>query len=157
MRGLSVLWRRSARFLFAGSCCQIFARGFHRSSLRIFFESKRSAFTLLRSARYFSFACPKEKYPRENDTPLGACGASRPGKSVRWGRAFRQDSCPDEKESASLPIPLRACRPHLTAVQGAPFKSSAHPARRLVPLQAMVWSPDQYIIKRLCDAEFLLA
>jgi hypothetical protein len=30
------------------------------------------AFTLLRRARYFSFACPKEKYPRENDTPLAA-------------------------------------------------------------------------------------
>ena len=32
--------------------------------------SERRAFTLLRRARYFSFACPKEKYPRENDTPL---------------------------------------------------------------------------------------
>ena len=31
-----------------------------------------------------------------------------PGKSVRRGRAFRQDSCPDEKGSTSLSIPLRA-------------------------------------------------
>jgi len=30
------------------------------------------------------------------------------GQFVRGGRAFRRGSCPGEKESASLPIPLRA-------------------------------------------------
>jgi len=34
--------------------------------------------------------------------------AGEAGQSVRGGRAFRRGSCPGEKESASLPIPLRA-------------------------------------------------
>src|SRR6185312_16578106 len=51
------------------------------------------------------------------------------GKSVRWGRAFRADSCPREKALPSLATPAaRPDRPHLTAAQG-PRKSSAHPAR----------------------------
>jgi len=33
-------------------------------------------------------------------------------------------ACPDEKESTSLSIPLRACRPHLTAAQGPRLKAA---------------------------------
>ncbi len=48
----------------------------------------------------------KEKYPRENDTPLGACRASLPGKSVSWGRAFRQHiHVLDRVGSRNLPAP----------------------------------------------------
>jgi hypothetical protein len=81
-------------------------------------DFRARAFVRLRRARYFSFACPKEKYPRENDTPLGACRACMPGKFVSRGRAFRPDSCPGEKEPTSMSTPLRACRPQLTAAWG---------------------------------------
>ncbi len=71
----------------------------------------------------------KEKYPRENDTPLGACRPSLGCKSVSRGRAFRPDSCPDEKEPTSLSTPLRACRPQLTAAQGPRVERRAIVAR----------------------------
>ena len=99
----------------------------HRDHLD--FGVRARAFVLLRGARYFSFACPKEKYPRENDTPLGACRPSMGGKSVSRGRAFRPDSCPGEKESTSLSTPLRACRPRLTAAQGPRVEQRAILAR----------------------------
>ncbi len=52
------------------------------------------------------------------------------GKSVRVGLAFRQGSCPDEKASASLPMPPAGPdRPPLTAAQG-PLKSKAEPKAR---------------------------
>src|SRR6185437_12303584 len=54
---------------------------------------------------------------KEKATLLGACRAP-PDKSVSRGRAFRQDSCPGEKAPASMPSPLRACRPRLTASHG---------------------------------------
>jgi hypothetical protein len=59
----------------------------------------------------------QEKVTKEKATLLRACRAA-PGKSVSRGRAFRQGSCPDEKEPTSMPTPLRACRPRLTALQG---------------------------------------
>jgi hypothetical protein len=45
---------------------------------------------------------PKKGHPK--------CDALRaaPSETVREGRAFRQGSCPGEKELASMPIPLRA-------------------------------------------------
>jgi hypothetical protein len=51
-------------------------------------DFRARAFVRLRRARYFSFACPKEKYPRENDTPLGACRACMPGKFVSRAGLF---------------------------------------------------------------------
>jgi len=47
--------------------------------------------------------------------------AGEAGQSVRGGRAFRRGSCPDEKESASLPTPPAGPdRPPITAAQGGP-------------------------------------
>jgi len=41
-----------------------------------------------------------------------------PGKSVSRCRAFRQHILPWRKGIGIVPIPLRACRPQLTAAQG---------------------------------------
>ena len=84
----------------------------------------------------------QEKVTKEKATPFGACRASMPGKSVRCGRAFRQDSCPDEKESTSLSIPLRAFRPHLTAAQGPHLKAARilrKVARIKLPVEAKIY------------------
>jgi len=35
-----------------------------------------------------------EKVTKEKATPVGACRASLPGKSVSWDRAFRQGILP---------------------------------------------------------------
>ena len=84
-------------------------------------------FVPLRGPRYFSFACPKEKYPRENDTPLGACRASLPGKSVRRGRAFRTSILPVRK-GVDIPVDSPAglsSPPHRRT--GAPGRAAGHP------------------------------
>ena len=86
---------------------------------------KSRAFVLLRRARYFSFACPKEKYPRENDTPASAL-SGLPVRKVRVRVAGFVDraSCPDAKlvgirtdHPAGFPSPARRCR-------GAPGKAT---------------------------------
>jgi hypothetical protein len=95
--------------------------------------SERRAFTLLRRARYLSFACPKEKYPRENDTPLGACRAFMPGKSVSRGRAFRQDSgnCSCVASTrASMPSPVLTKRSrHPCRLPSGPVVPASPPHR----------------------------
>ena len=57
-----------------------------------------------------------------------------PGKSVSRGRAFRPDSCPDEKASTSMSMPAsRPCRPRLAAAQGSekrPLSPTLSPAKR---------------------------
>ena len=79
---------------------------------------RAKAFARLRRAESLSLAWPRESN-QEKASLLGTCRAT-PDKSVSRGRAFRQHIAPyaDEKASASLPIPLRACRPRLTASQG---------------------------------------
>ncbi len=92
-------------------------------------RARTRAFALLRRARYFSFACPKEKYPRENDTPLprlvgilptrfaaGLRGLStgHPALATNWFASMRTTL-------RAFPPPARRCRGDL--------KSSAHPAR----------------------------
>ena len=79
-------------------------------------STEQERFVLLRRASY-SLSLARERVTRERGTLLGACRAP-PDKSVSRGRAFRQDSCPGEKAPASMPTPLRACRPRLTASQG---------------------------------------
>ena len=75
----------------------------------------------------------QEKVAKEKATPLGACRAM-PGKSVSRGRAFRPDSCPDEKASTSMSMPAsRPDRPRLTAAQGSeerPLSPALSPAKR---------------------------
>ena len=64
---------------------------------------------------------PKKGHPK--------CGALRaaPSETVREGRAFRQGSCPGEKESASMPIPLRAfSSPSHSPHKGTPCAQCAH-------------------------------
>ena len=51
----------------------------------------------------------KEKIAKEKGHPAWRLPGILHGKFVSRGRAFRQDSCPDEKESTSLSIP--ATRP----------------------------------------------
>src|SRR5579859_861316 len=84
--------------------------------------------TSCRRPGHFSLLAQR-KVTKRNGTPIAAL-AGEAGQCVRVGRAFRRGSCPGEKESASMPIPLRACRPPLTAAQGGPeVKSSEPPAR----------------------------
>jgi hypothetical protein len=79
---------------------------------------KREAFVLLRRARYFSFACPKEKYPRENDTPLPRFPGILPGKSACGLRGLSTaHPWTDAKlvrihanHPAGFPPPARRCR-----------------------------------------------
>jgi|GEM_PF-2276846 len=81
----------------------------------------------LRSASHFLLG-GQEKVTKEKATPLGACRAM-PGKSVSRGRAFRPDSCPDEKASTSMSMPAsRPCRPRLTAAQGSEKPLSPQPS-----------------------------
>ena len=64
---------------------------------------------------------PKKGHPK--------CDALRaaPSETVREGRAFRQGSCPGEKELASLPIPLRAfSSPSHSPHKGTPCAQCAH-------------------------------
>jgi hypothetical protein len=63
-------------------------------------------FDLLPKAESLFFACPKKSNPKKGHPRLALAGEA--GQFVRGGRAFRRGSCPGEKESASLPIPLRA-------------------------------------------------
>ena len=116
-------------------------------------DFRARAFALLRRARYFSFACPRrtqerartakltqkaqgrmtgvtEKYPRENDTPPGACRTPGNRSCVASTRA----SCPRHavamywrKGIGIVPIPLRACRPRLPAAQLPPGRAARHP------------------------------
>ena len=70
-----------------------------------------------------SLACPRESNQRERH-PAWRLPGVPPGKSVSRGRAFRPDSCPDEKASTSMSTPAgAACRPRLTAAQGTQIKS----------------------------------
>ena len=48
----------------------------------------------------------KKSNPKKGHPHLALAGEA--GQFVRGGRAFRWGSCPGEKGSASLPIPLRA-------------------------------------------------
>ncbi|GAB2533028.1 hypothetical protein GCM10027065_00680 [Rhodanobacter koreensis] len=65
-----------------------------------------------------SLCVAKEKVTKEKGHPAWRSPGILPGECVRRGRVFRQDSCPDEKGSTSMSIPLRACRPRPTAAQG---------------------------------------
>jgi hypothetical protein len=53
------------------------------------------------------FLLAQEKVTKEN-SPRSRCSTGYARRGVSWGRAFRRGSCPGEKESASMPIPLRA-------------------------------------------------
>jgi hypothetical protein len=55
-----------------------------------------------------------------------------PAKSVRRGRAFRQDSCPDEKESTSCRFPLRGLIDPTSPPHRGPGYSGARRARHSV-------------------------
>ena len=83
----------------------------------------------LRRPSYFLFVWPKRKLTKEKGHPAWRLPGILPGKFVSRARAFRQDSCPGEKASASLPMPLRACRPQLTAAQGPRVEQRAIVAR----------------------------
>ncbi len=81
------------------------------------------------------YACPKEKYSRENVTPLGACRASMPGKSVRGAGLFDRTSatapallylghpCPRLSWRKGADIPVDS--PHRRT--GAPGRAACHP------------------------------
>src|SRR6185312_11482451 len=84
----------------------------------------------------YSLSLARERVTRERGTLLGACRAA-PDKSVSRGRAFRQDSCPGEKAPASMPPPLRACRPRLTASQGSEGQAQR---QRQQPKRTAQWS-----------------
>ncbi len=75
----------------------------------------RRAFDLLPEAESLSLCVAKEKVTKDKGHP----GAS-PFGCVRAGRAFRQGSCPGEKDSASVPSPLRALSPSPHRRTGAP-------------------------------------
>ncbi len=53
----------------------------------------------------------QEKVTKEKGPPESAPIGQKPDRYADGFRAFRRGSCPDEKESASLPIPLRAFSP----------------------------------------------
>jgi hypothetical protein len=74
---------------------------------------ERRAFVRLRRPSYFLFAWPKRKLTKEKGHPAWRLPGILPGKSVSRRRAFRQDSCPGEKESTSLSTP--ASRPVVPA------------------------------------------
>ncbi len=113
---------------------------------------KRRAFVCLRQPRYFSFACPrrtqerartakparraqgrtpgvKEKYPRENDTPLGACWASGNRSCVASTPASMPSPALAKRSRHPCRLPLRGLSPHLTAAQGPRVEQRAILAR----------------------------
>ncbi|GGY17044.1 hypothetical protein GCM10008098_05680 [Rhodanobacter panaciterrae] len=84
-----------------------------------------------RCAARVTFSCvAKRKVTKEKATPLGACRASMPGKSVSCGRAFRQH-IPVLAKRNRPPADSRyaACRPQLTAAQGPRVERRAILAR----------------------------
>jgi len=87
----------------------------------------------LRSASHFLLGGQRESSQRERPPRLALAGLA-PGKFVSRGRAFRPDSCPDEKASTSLSMPAsRPDRPRLTAAQGGeerPLSPALSPAKR---------------------------
>ncbi|PMQ04953.1 hypothetical protein DyAD56_11380 [Dyella sp. AD56] len=74
----------------------------------------------------------KKSNPKKGHPHLALAGEA--GQFVRGGRAFRRGSCPGEKGSASLPIPLRAfsSTPHRRT--GGPKVKSAEPKARAAEL-----------------------
>jgi hypothetical protein len=87
---------------------------------------KCRAFTLLRRASYFSFTCPKEKSPRENDTPLTRFAGIVPAKSAGGLRGL-STGLPALTPNwfASLRTTLRAVPPPTRRCRGAPVKQRA--------------------------------
>jgi hypothetical protein len=67
----------------------------------------RRASDRLPTAGYFSLR-GQRKVTKRDATPAWRLPGQESGKSVRVGQAFRRGSCPDEKGSTSLSIPLRA-------------------------------------------------
>jgi hypothetical protein len=86
---------------------------------------KCRAFTLLRRASYFSFTCPKEKSPRENDTPLTRFAGIVPAKSAGGLRGL-STGLPALTPNwfASLRTTLRAVPPPTRRFRGAPGRAT---------------------------------
>ena len=107
--------------------------------------SERRAFTLLRRARYFSFACPKEKCQEKTTPRLALAGHRATAPALpqlghpcpRHARQVREPGpcfstahpCAGEKESASCRFPLRGLSSPTHRRTGAPIEQRAIVAR----------------------------
>src|SRR6185437_3388515 len=112
-----------------------------RVLLRIHSKSRAELSSSYRRARYFSFACPKEKYPRENDTPLtrlagigqpllrclnsGIHALAMPARSACGLRGLSTGHpALTPNWPASMPATLRAFPPPARRFRGAPGKAT---------------------------------